>query len=187
MSNTKAKPFHWDSLVRLTHWGVAAACIGNLWLNEAGEEWHERLGYLAIVLIGLRLLWGLSFAKDHARLQALIPNREDFRQQTMTLRERAPISPGHHGSGKLAVWVLWLTVLATAGTGWFQNTEMGFELGADDWHSWCTWVLQGLIALHLTAIAFTSWRQRSNLVARMLPGRQRATPDSVPAQQRQRT
>ena len=54
----KADPFHWDSLVRLTHWGVAAICIGNLWLNEAGEEWHERLGYLAIALISLRLAWG---------------------------------------------------------------------------------------------------------------------------------
>ena len=56
-------------------------------------------------------------------------------------------------------------------TGWFQNTEMGFELGADDWHIWCTWALQGMIALHLLAILFTSWRQRSNLVKRMLPRR----------------
>ncbi len=58
MPSKKADPFHWDSLVRLTHWGVAAICIGNLWLNEAGEEWHERLGYLAIALISLRLAWG---------------------------------------------------------------------------------------------------------------------------------
>jgi cytochrome b len=28
-----------------------------------------------------------------------------------------------------------------------------------------------MIALHLCAIAYTSWRQRSNLVTRMLPGR----------------
>ncbi|MBC8673828.1 hypothetical protein H2136_04265 [Aeromonas hydrophila] len=47
----------------------------------------------------------------------------------MELRERTPPAPGHHGSGKLAVWTLWLLILATAGTGWFQNTEMGFELG----------------------------------------------------------
>jgi cytochrome b len=39
MPSRKADPFHWDALVRLTHWGVAAICIGNLWLNEAGEEW----------------------------------------------------------------------------------------------------------------------------------------------------
>ena len=37
MPSRKADPFHWDGLVRLTHWGVAAVCIGNLWLNEAGE------------------------------------------------------------------------------------------------------------------------------------------------------
>ena len=53
MPSRKADPFHWDGLVRLTHWGVAAVCIGNLWLNEAGEEWHEWLGYGAMALIGL--------------------------------------------------------------------------------------------------------------------------------------
>ncbi len=50
MPSRKADPFHWDGLVRLTHWGVAAVCIGNLWLNEAGEEWHEWLGYGAMAL-----------------------------------------------------------------------------------------------------------------------------------------
>ena len=30
-----------------------------------------------------------------------------------------------------------------------------------------------MIALHLCAIAYTSWRQRSNLVTRMLPRRRR--------------
>lgn len=174
MPRKKGEPFRWDPLVRLIHWALAAICIGNLWLNEAGEEWHEWLGYSAIALVTLRLLWGLSFAKDYARLGALIPAREDFRQQARELRERLPPAPGHHGSGKLAVWALWLVVLATAGSGWFQNTEMGFELGADQWHEWSVLVLQGLIGLHLLAIVLTSWRQRSNLVTRMLPIRQRA-------------
>ena len=91
MPSRKADPFHWDGLVRLTHWGVAAACIGNLWLNEAGEEWHEWLGYGAMALIGLRLLWGLTLARGHARLRALIPSRDDFRQQAVALRERASL------------------------------------------------------------------------------------------------
>ncbi len=177
MPSRKADPFHWDGLVRLTHWGVAAVCIGNLWFNEAGEEWHEWLGYGAMALIGLRLLWGLTLARGHARLGALIPSRDDFHQQAVALRERAPAAPGHHGSGKLAVWALWLLVLATAGSGWFQNTETGFELGADDWHLWCTWALQAMIALHLCAIVYTSWRQRSNLVTRMLPRRRRRVPE----------
>ncbi|MGY3945129.1 cytochrome b/b6 domain-containing protein [Aeromonas tecta] len=174
MPSRKADPFRWDNLVRLTHWGVAAACVANLWFNEAGETWHERLGYLAIILISVRLGWGLSFAKGHARLSALIPKRGEFAQQSQALRERAPAAPGHHGSGKLAVWALWLVILATAGSGWFQNTELGFELGADDWHQWCTWALQAMIALHLCAIVLTSWRQRSNLAARMLPLRRPA-------------
>ncbi|WP_439828598.1 cytochrome b/b6 domain-containing protein [Aeromonas enteropelogenes] len=173
MPSKKGEPFRWDGVVRLTHWGLAAICIGNLWFNEAGEEWHEWLGYGAIALVALRLLWGVTWARGYARLDALLPSRADFCQQAEEMRERQPPAPGHHGTGKLAVWAFWLLVLATAGTGWFQNTETGFELGADDWHEWCTWALQGLIALHLLAILFTSWRQRSNLVRRMLPGRDR--------------
>ena len=73
MPSKKGEPFRWDPLVRLTHWGLAAVCIGNLWVNEAGEEWHEWLGYGAIGLVFLRLLWGLTFARGYARLGALIP------------------------------------------------------------------------------------------------------------------
>ena len=171
MPSRKGEPFRWDGVVRLTHWGLAAICIGNIWLNEAGEEWHEWLGYGAIALVSIRLLWGLTWARGYARLGALLPSREDFRLQMEEMRERRPPAAGHHGTGKLAVWAFWLLVLATAGTGWFQNTETGFELGADDWHEWCTWALQGLIVLHLLAILFTSWCQRSNLAKRMLPGR----------------
>ncbi|MGL5522419.1 MAG: cytochrome b/b6 domain-containing protein, partial [Aeromonas veronii] len=99
MPSKKGEPFRWDPLVRLTHWGLAAVCIGNLWVNEAGEEWHEWLGYGAIGLVSLRLLWGLTFARGYARLGALIPSGEDFRQQAREMRERQPPAPGHHGSG----------------------------------------------------------------------------------------
>jgi hypothetical protein len=48
------------------------------------------MGYAVMVLIGIRLLWGLTFARGHARLRALIPSREDFRHQADALRERTP-------------------------------------------------------------------------------------------------
>ncbi len=38
MPSKKGEPFRWDPLVRLTHWGLAAVCIGNLWVNEAGRS-----------------------------------------------------------------------------------------------------------------------------------------------------
>lgn len=171
MPNKKADIFRWDGVVRATHWGVAIICISNLWLNEAGDEWHEWLGYGVAGLIALRLLWGISWAKGYARLSALIPNVADFRQQAAEMRSRTLPAPGHHGTGKLAVWALWLVILATAFSGWFQNTEAGFELGADEWHEICAGLLQILVGLHLFAVLFTSWRQRSNLLKRMLPAR----------------
>lgn len=170
MPSRKADTFRWDPLVRITHWGVVFCCAANLWFDEAGEDLHEQLGYLVIALIAVRWLWGLSFADKYARLASLWPSRAELVQQRKEMSERLPPAPGHHGTGKLAVWALWLTILATAGTGWLQTTEQGIDWSADDWHEWCTWALQGLIALHLSAVVYTSWRQRSNLVKRMLPG-----------------
>lgn len=171
MPSRKDNHFRWDPLVRFAHWGVVFCCAANLWFNEPGDPLHERLGYLAMVLIGVRLVWGFTFAGPHARLKSLWPSLGELRQQRQAMRERQPPAAGHHGTGKLAVWALWGTILATAFTGWLQNTEQGFVWGADEWHEWCTWALQGLIALHLVAILLTSWRQRSNLVLRMLPGK----------------
>lgn len=171
MPSRRVDTFRWDPLVRVVHWGIVFCCAVNLWFDEAGEALHEQLGYLVMVLIGVRLLWGATFAGKYARLGALWPTLTELRQQREALRDRQPPAPGHHGSGKLAVWALWLTVLATAFTGWLQNTDAGFSWGADEWHEGCVWLLQGLIALHLAALIYTSWRQRSNLVRRMLPGR----------------
>ena len=165
----KADPFHWDSLVRLTHW-----CGGHLYRQPLAQRGGRGVARAAGLPghrpdqpapgVGLVCQGPCPVASPHPK-----PGR--FSPASGGAARAHATAPGHHGSGKLAVWTLWLLILATAGTGWFQNTEMGFELGADDWHVWCTWALQGMIALHLLAILFTSWRQRSNLVKRMLPRR----------------
>src|SRR5690606_2427673 len=48
----------WDPLVRLFHWSLAA-CILGAFLVEEGDTAHQLLGYTALALIALRVLWGL--------------------------------------------------------------------------------------------------------------------------------
>lgn len=73
MPSKKGEPFRWDGVVRLTHWGLAAICIGNLWFNEAGEEWHEWLGYGAIALVALRLFMGSDMGQGICPSGCLAP------------------------------------------------------------------------------------------------------------------
>ena len=118
---------------------------------------------------------GLTFARGHARLRALIPSREDFRHQADALRERTPPTPAITAaaswrSGHSGCWYsppqdrLVPEHRDRLRSGGGRLARVVVHLGT-----------QGMIALHLCAIAYTSWRQRSNLVTRMLPGR-RARP-----------
>lgn len=49
----------WDPIVKLTHWGIVAAVIGNALVTEEGSGWHIWIGYGLAALLALRLLWGL--------------------------------------------------------------------------------------------------------------------------------
>jgi cytochrome b len=49
----------WDPLVRFIHWGLAAAVLTNALLDDPDSKLHEALGYVAVGLVALRVLWGL--------------------------------------------------------------------------------------------------------------------------------
>ena len=71
--------------------------------------------------------------------------------------------------------VLLLSTLVLVGaSGWLYTTD---EYWGVKWvketHEALTYVLLSLVALHVGGVAFTSWRQRENLVAAMIHGRKR--------------
>ena len=49
----------WDPLVRISHWGIAAAVILNGLILEGGDQAHILVGYAALSLLAVRLVWGL--------------------------------------------------------------------------------------------------------------------------------
>jgi len=48
----------WDSLIRLFHWSIAGIFIANYFFNEAGDSWHQWLGYIAVAWLVVRFFWG---------------------------------------------------------------------------------------------------------------------------------
>ena len=97
MENTAPAPRRWDPIVKLTHWGIVAAIIGNALVTEEGSGWHIWVGYGLAALLGLRLLWGLTAPRRRAsppfrpaqggRLPTLVTSRtENRRSTTHTIR-----------------------------------------------------------------------------------------------------
>jgi cytochrome b len=108
----------WDPLVRLTHWGVAAAVLLNGLIVEEESQAHIWIGYAAFALVGLRLVWGLV-GSDEARFSAFPLSLSAARAHARAIlggRHPAP-HRSHNPLGALMVYALWATLLAVSVTG----------------------------------------------------------------------
>ena len=149
----------WDPLVRIGHWFLVASVAAAWFTREGYGVWHERIGYAALAIVFMRVVWG--FAGPH------------YARRVVTASE-----PRHLGHNPLGGWmiVLLLVVIALVGlSGWLYTTDQYWGV---EWvgqlHEALTNALLALVALHVGGVALASYRHRENLVAAMLHGRKRA-------------
>ena len=164
----------WDRPVRLLHWTLAAA-IALAWLTAEGNvSWHERLGYVALAAVALRIVWGFA-GSGHARFSDFVRSpRETLAYARSVLNGTEERHLGHNPLGGWMALLLWLLAAATGVTGWLYTTDSFFgEAWLDQLHEALAWAILAAVALHLAGVAFTSWRQRENLVRAMLGGHKR--------------
>lgn len=159
--------FIWDKVVRLTHWGVAIAVLLNLFVVEEGETVHEYLGYLAVGLVVIRLLWGLTLAKNEARLAALKPSISGIKSHLGELKSRQETHRGHNPLGVFAVFALWLLVLTTGVSGYIASTDWGIDNDIDNLHEVIANLLMIMVYIHVFAVIVTSFIFKRNLVKSM--------------------
>ena len=162
----------WDPLVRLIHWSLALMILLNGTIIEEESSAHEWIGYIALVLVGLRLVWALIGPK-HARFSAFPPSpaRAVHYLRAMLAGDRT-IHLSHNPIGALMVYNIWLSVLAIGVTGYMMTTMTFFGI------EWVEEVHEGIfgwlvfsVALHVVGVAFDSWRSGVNLVRAMIDGR----------------
>lgn len=112
-----APPSLWDPVVRLTHWGIALVVLGNALVNEGGSLIHVSLGWLAMTLLVLRLVWGV-LGPVEARFSAFPPNPvAALRHMGQLLTGRVEHYPSHNPAGALMAYAFWVTLTAVIGTG----------------------------------------------------------------------
>jgi len=119
----------WDPIVKLTHWGIVAAVIGNALVTEEGSGWHIWIGYGLAALLALRLLWGLVGPRE-ARFGAFPPSLARASRHLGEIR-RGEVTQhaSHNPLGALMVYAIWATLLVVIGTG----VAMSGPPPADPW------------------------------------------------------
>ena len=108
---------NWDPLIRLTHWGIAAAVLLNGIVTEGGSEIHVWIGYAAFAFLALRLVWGFV-GPQNARYSAFPPSLSAARAHVgAVVAGRHLAYRSHSPLGTLMVYALWATLAVVTVTG----------------------------------------------------------------------
>jgi cytochrome b len=112
-----APPSLWDPVVRLTHWGIAIAVLVNALVSDGGSLTHVSLGWLAMALLVMRLVWGV-LGPSEARFSAFPPNlAAAVRHMGELLSGKVRHYPSHNPAGALMVYAFWAALAVVIASG----------------------------------------------------------------------
>lgn len=173
----------WDWAVRLTHWSFAFL-VPALWWSAENSQWalHKRFGVTLLGLLVFRVLWGF-FGTRTARFGSFVKGPRAVFDHVTGKQSQATGAIGHNPLGALSVLGLLAVMAVQVGAGLFAgdpydgatgplNTMVKISTAATltEWHEWFYWVVLGMVALHLSAIAFYAAVKQDDLVGPMVSG-----------------
>ena len=180
----------WDGPTRLFHWLLVALIAAAWWTGENEDlTWHYRIGFIVLILIVFRLIWGF-IGSSTARFAGFVKGP---RAIAAYLRGESPHAVGHNSLGALSVLALLGLVAAEVVLGLFATDHDGIQPGplaylvsveasdaAHELHEIGFNVLLAVIALHVAAILYYWLFKRDNLVGPMLSGSREAPEGTEP-------
>ena len=169
----------WDLPLRLFHW-LLLICVSGALISVQlkAMDWHGWFGLAVLGLLVFRLVWGV-IGSTHARFWSFAPGTRTLADY---LRGRWH-GLGHNPLGALSVFAILGVLLFQSITGLFADDVIAYTgplrraVSGDtasqltSWPMRMEWVIYGLIALHLAAIAFHEFIKRERLVKPMITGR----------------
>lgn len=179
----------WDLPVRLFHWSLVLAFIAAYATHTLGPtyfQYHVWCGYVVIVLIMFRFVWGLV-GTYHAKFINFVRNPIATAKYIVSIIKKtdAPHA-GHNPLGAVMVILLLITLIAQAISGLFSNDEI-FNLGPlygyisnelslslTSLHRKLFYWILGAVILHIIAIGFHVFYKHENLVKAMFTGEKNA-------------
>jgi len=159
----------WDPFVRVAHWCLVASIAAAWFTSKALHEW---LGYVALGIVLLRIVWG-GIGSRYARWpQFVLGPRATLAYARAVVARIEPRYLGHNPLGGWMIVALLGTVVLTGATGWLSVTDRFWGVAwVQDTHAFLADVLVALAGLHVAGVIFTSLRHRENLPLAMVTGR----------------
>src|SRR4051794_20514965 len=106
----------WDPFVRLVHWILAATVLID-WATDEPRWMHVWLGYAALFLVAMRLVWGFV-GSEHARFVNFVAGpKMVFDYLAGLVRFSSPRYLGHSPAGGAMIIALMLMIAVTTVTG----------------------------------------------------------------------
>jgi cytochrome b len=186
----------WDWPTRLFHWSLALCVVGAVVSAKVGGNamvWHFRLGLALLALLVFRLIWGVIGGRWSRFTSFVYGPLTVLRYVRGQAQPQEQLDVGHSPVGALSVFALLGLLAVQVATGLVADDEIAStgplirfvesatSLAATSWHkSWGQWLLLGLVALHVAAIAVYRLVHRRDLVTPMLVG-DKLLPADVPA------
>lgn len=176
----------WDLPVRVFHWTLVGAFIAAFVTNKLGVsyfKYHVWAGYIVLVLVAFRLVWGLVGTR-HARFWNFLRGpKEVLLYARSLLAAKGPHYAGHNPLGALMVLALLAGLGAQAALGLFANDEIfnvgplygyvtkDLSLQLTSLHRKLFYGLAAFVALHILAVVAHKIFKNENLVRAMITGR----------------
>lgn len=161
----------WDFPTRFFHWGLVIAVTTSLLSEQLGNmDIHVISGHVVLALILFRIVWGFVGGR-HARFTGFVRGPSAVIRYTKSLFDGTHATTvGHNPLGALSVIAVLAVLAIQAGTGLFANDDILIEGPLFDlvskstsdmltyYHGLSSNVLYGLIALHLAAVGFYTFK-----------------------------
>lgn len=176
----------WDLPVRLFHWTLVGSFLGACVTNRLGVsyfKYHVWCGYVVIVLVSFRILWGFV-GTYHAQFQNFLRGPvATLRYASKLVRGRASSHLGHNPLGAWMVVFLLIGLGVQAVSGLFGNDEIfntgplaglvtkEMSLRLTSLHRHLFYWIAAAIALHVLAVFAHRMFDQSDLVRAMFTGR----------------
>lgn len=161
----------WDPLVRVFHWSLVLLFTANAILTDPEGRLHERVGYAILILLAVRLAWGLIGTR-HARFADFppsVPAAVAQAREMATWRRHGHL--GHSPLGALMIYNLFVTLAAIGLTGYMMGTNMffGIEWVEEAHEALVSWAELSVV-VHVAAVIVESRRLGYNLARSMVTG-----------------
>ena len=170
----------WDLPTRIFHWTLLVLVVAAVISAQIGGNamaWHGRFGAGILGLLAFRLTWGV-IGSTYARFTTFVRGPGAI----IAYLKGQWQGLGHNPLGALSVLAMLLVLLTQGLTGLFADDDIAFKgpyaiLVSTDtsvwitgWHKTNVWILGGLIATHLGAIAYYARVKKENLLKPMVLG-----------------